>query len=234
LDFPFPAFTRGLDPRRWVPFISLWDILSNKFHLDYWESRTPVAVIAGLILGILLLIAGMLIHKRLSKRGTSKSYSFGAWLLILILGLGVWLSPLMVGTYRQDGVCHADIPSTYEKIGKRLAALIPPGSQVYWEAKSAVPLLYAPQISIYSPQIYWLFSFREGGDAGLLLKHGLWNDELAKQWRAESDYIVTEVNWYQIYHPGGDLDKTQFDEHDTLPANPCDPYSYLIVYKRKP
>jgi hypothetical protein len=234
LGVEFPAFTRGLDPRHWVPFINLWDILANKFHLDYWKTRVPLATIAGLILGILLLVFGRLVYKRLLKSNRTGGYSFGASILIFMLSSGVLLSPLMVGDYRQDGICRADIPKTYAQIGEGLTTVIPPGSQVYWEAKSAVPLLYTPQIQIYLPQIYWRFSFRLGGDSDSLLKNGLWNDKLAEQWRAESDYIVTEVNWYQIYRPGGDLDTTQFVEYDTLPANPCDPYSYLIIYKRKP
>ena len=234
LGVEFPAFTRGLDPRHWVPLINLWDILANKFHLDYWKTRLPLATIAGFILGILLVVFGRIVYRRLLKSNSTGGYSFGAAILVFLLSLGIFLSPLMVGEYRQDGICRADIPKTYAQIGEGLTSVIPAGSQVYWEAKSAVPLLYTPQIQIYLPQIYWLFSFRQDGDPASLLKSGLWNDELAEQWRAESDYIVTEVNWYQIYRPGGDLDTTQFVEYDTLAANPCDPYSYLIIYKRKP
>ena len=234
LGIKFPAITRGMDPRHWVPFITLWDILANKYHLDYWKSRVPVAIIAGLVLGILLLILVKVIYKNLVKRGRNGGYSFGALLLIASLGLGVWLSPLMGGTYRQDGLCHADIPQTYKQIGNHIATIIPAGSQVYWEAKTVVPLLYAPEIKIYFPQIYALFSFRVGGDSEQLVKYGLWNDELARQWRAESDFIFTEVDWYQTYRPGGDLDTTKFEEFQTAPVNPCDPYSYLLIYRRKP
>ena len=140
----------------------------------------------------------------------------------------------MGGTYRQDGLCHTDIPQTYKQIGNRLTSIIPAGSLVYWEAKTVVPLLYAPEIKIYFPQIYALFSFRVGGDSEQLVKYGLWNDELARQWRAESDFIVTEVDWYQTYYPGGDLDTKKFEEFQTVPVNPCDPYSYLLIYRRKP
>jgi hypothetical protein len=234
LNIKFPAITRGLDPRHWVPFITLWDILANKFHLDYWKSRVPVAIIAAFILGMLLLILGRLVHKRLPNRERTGAYSFGAFILIALLGSGVLLSPLMGGTYRENGTCHADIPQTYEQIGEALTSIIPAGSQVYWEAKTVVPLLYAPGIKIYTPQIYGLYSFRLGGDPDQLVKYGLWNDELAKRWRAEAGFIVTEVNWYQVYRPGGDLDTTKFEEFQTAPANPCDPYSYLLIYERKP
>jgi hypothetical protein len=73
-----------------------------------------------------------------------------------------------------------------------------------------------------------------GGESQQLAKNGLWNDELARQWRSEASFIVTELNWYQIYRPGGDLDPSQFEVFETAPVNPCDPYSYLLVYKKKP
>ncbi len=118
--------------------------------------------------------------------------------------MGVWLSPLMGGSYRQDGLCHADIPVAYAQIGKTLAEYIPPGSQVYWEARTAVPLLYTRGISINLPQVYASFSYRINGDPLQLEKYGLWNDELARRWRLEADFIVMEANRDQIYRPGGD------------------------------
>ena len=229
MGIKFPAVTRGLDPRRLFPFITLWDILANKFHQDYWKSRVNVSFVAGLILGVLLVVLAALVYRALVKRKHLNGYSYGSLLLMTCLVMGVWLSPLMGGTYRQDGICRANIPQTYQRIGQKLASLIPPGSQVYWEVGNAVPLLYAPDIKIYPPQIYAGYSFRLDGDPRELLKYGLWNDELAKQWKAESDFIVTEADY-----PVGDLDANKFEEFQTIPANPCDPNSYLIVYRRKP
>jgi len=37
------------------------------------------------------------------------------------------------------------------------------------------PLLSAPGISIYPPQIYALYRFRVGGNSEQLAKYGLWN-----------------------------------------------------------
>jgi len=234
LNIKFPAITRGLNPSLWTPFITLWDILSNKYHLDYWASRVPVSIAAALLLGIILLVLFALIYRRLVKKKIVRGYSYGSLFLVTALGLGIFISPLMGGTYREKGLCGTDIPKTYQQIGKTLADVIPAGSQVYWEAKTAVPLLYTPGIRIYSPQIYGLFSFRLGGDSDQLVKYGLWNDDLARRWREEADFIVTEVNWYQTYHPGGDLDPAQFIEYDTIPANPCDAYSYLVIYQKVP
>jgi hypothetical protein len=121
-----------------------------------------------------------------------------------------------------------------EEVGRELAEIIPAGSKVYWEAENAASLLNAPGIQIYSPQIYALFSFRLDGDPDLLLRHGLWNESLARQWRQEADFIVTEVNWFEVHRPGGDLDIQGYEEFQTQPVNPCDPNSYLLIYQRNP
>jgi hypothetical protein len=234
MGIQIPAITRGLDPRRWTPFITLWDILSNKFHQDYWTSRVNVSIGVATILGILLVVLAALGYRMLAKRKRLVGYSFGSLLLLICLVLGVWLSPLMSGSYRQDGICLANIPGNYQKIGQELSDIIPAGNRVYWDVMTAVPLLSASGISIYPPQIYALYSFRVGGNSEQLAKYGLWNAELASRWMADAGVIVTESNWNQTYRPGGGLGTTQFDVFQIAPTDPCDPTSSLLVYKRKP
>jgi hypothetical protein len=234
LNFKFPAFTRGLDPHQWVPFITLWDILGNKFHADYWTSRVYVPIATGFILGVVFIIIGIIVYKiSINRKGKVGNYSFGSWILTAFLGLGVVLSPLMGGTYRDNGICHSDILQSNENIGNTLNRLIPAGSRVFWNVRTAVPLLYAPRINIYLPQIYANAYFIEDGNSKDLLKFGLWNDELARQWWEAADYIVTETNWDQAYHPEI-FDSSQFDIFQTAPPNPCAPSSYLLIYHRKP
>jgi hypothetical protein len=234
MGIPFPAFTRGLNPRHWTPFITLWDILSNKFHQDYWTSRVNVSIVAGAVLGILLVGLVAVSYRVLARRKHLSGISFGSLLLVIFLVQGFWLSPLMGGEYHQGGICLANIPATNQKIAQKIISVIPSGSQVLWEANTVVPLLYAPGINIYVPPIYAVFSYRVGGDPKQLAKYGLWNDALASQWRKETSFIVTESFSYQPYRPGGDIDAEKYDVFKTVPTNPCDPNSYLLVYKRKP
>ena len=117
---------------------------------------------------------------------------------------------------------------------QELTQVIPSGSRILWEANTAVPLLYAPGISIYIPPIYAVFSYRVGGNPKQLAKYGLWNDALASQWRQAAGFIVTESTYYQPYHPGGDIDLTKYNVFQPVPPNPCDPHSYLLIYQRKP
>jgi len=233
LNFKFPAFTRGLNPSKWSPFITIWDILANKFHQDYWTSRVKLSVAAGLILGILFLILGWMGYKYGLKYKKINGYSFGALTLNILLGLGVLLSPLMGGTYRDDGICKANIPGSYAQIGTTLNNIIPTNSLVYWSANTAVPLLYASNINIYIPQIYATSYFGQGGDSNLLLKQGFWNQELAKQWLAKADYIVSESDWYQRADLKNNINITQYNTIQTVPANPCNPSSYLVIFIRQ-
>jgi hypothetical protein len=234
MGIKFPAITRSLDPRHWIPFITLWDILSNKFHQDYWTSRVNVSIVVAIILGILLVVLVAVGYRKLTKRNRLSGYSFGNLLLTVCLLQGLWLSPLMGGEYYQDGICLANIPATNQEIAQQVTGAIPPGSRVLWMANTVVPLLYAQGISIYIPPIYAVYSYRIGGDSQQLAKYGLWNDALASQWRTKVNYIVTESSWYKPYDPGGDIDTSKYDEFQTVPTNPCDPHSYLVVYKRKP
>lgn len=233
LKIEFPAFTRGLNPRTWTPFITLWDILANKFHLDYWTSRLYVPVFSGLIIGLIFLILQGIEYRILIKRTQMSRYSFGTICLLAFLATGIWLSPLMGGTYRQDGICRVNIPQTYKQIGSSLSSIIPPGTRVYWDSITAVALLYTPEIAIYYPQIYASFSFRLNGDPQQLARYGLWNDALAGQWWKKASYMVIENDFGGAYHPAN-FDPSQFNIFQTGPMNPCNPSSYLRIYQRKP
>jgi 4-amino-4-deoxy-L-arabinose transferase-like glycosyltransferase len=233
LNFKFPAFNRGLDPHHWVPFISLWDILANKFNQDFWTSRAPVSAIAGLFLGILLLIIGNLFFISFRRRKLIGA-SFSAFILTTLLAAGVLLSPLMGGTYRDKGICQADVLQAYDQIGNTLNNRIPENSLIYWAGDTAVPLLYAPKINVYYPQIYASVYYRSGGEPDQLLKKGFWNTDLAGQWLSESTFIVAGPNWYQRPDYPSNLDLSKYVQFQTIPANPCDPASYLIIYRRKP
>ena len=52
--------------------------------------------------------------------------------------------------------------------------------------------LYLPEINVYPPQFNHIHSFRDGGDNDWLLRFGLWNENLARQWLNEADFILIE------------------------------------------
>ena len=125
------------------PFITLWDILANKFHLDYWTSRL-CAHPAGSIFGIILLVLAIVPFKAWQNKILPAAIPLDlSWLPCWLWGCGFRHSWAV--SYRQDGLCHANIPAAYTQIGKTLAEYIPPGSQVYWEARTAVPFILYPR-----------------------------------------------------------------------------------------
>jgi hypothetical protein len=234
LGIKFPGFNRGLNPHNWVPFITIWDILSNKFHLDYWTSRVYVSTAIGLVLGVIIILIGLWIYQ-LSYKSIKqvRSFSFGAWILIGCLLLGSFLSPFMGGIYRQNGICRANNLQAYENVGNNLSKVIPIGSQVFWDESNAVPLLYAPGVNIYYSQIYGQSFYLKGGNTDQILKLGYWNETLAMQWWEKANYIVVESLAQPAYRPAN-FDPSQFNIFQTGPMDPCNPSSYLIIYQKKP
>jgi hypothetical protein len=129
--------------------------------------------------------------------------------------------------------CSDDVIAAEEAAGRHLAAKIPPGSQVYWNGPlSVVPLLYAPGVNIYLPQINDGYAFRQGGNEDDLLKLGLWNTQLARQWRLEADFIIIEE---ERYNQGWKsfLESGEFVELSRSPTtDPCQENAGLRIFRR--
>ncbi len=126
-----------------------------------------------------------------------------------------------------------DVIAANEQVGRHLAEVIPPGSQVYWNGGlSVAPLLYAPQVRIYLPQINDGYAYRVGGDSQELLKYGLWNDILAAQWKQEADYVIVEAWRYPKMKP--DLPESTFVELPRFRVQTsCIEGSDLRIFQRK-
>jgi hypothetical protein len=149
-----------------------------------------------------------------------------------VLVFGLFLAPLLAGSAgRRD--CPEDVIALNERAGTYLAANIAEGARVYWNGGlSVAPLLYAPEISIYPPQINNGYAYRVGGDPEELLKYGLWNDALDAQWLAEADYIVVESWRYSDMKEA--LPAARFDEMPRSPAaTSCLEGSGLRIFRRK-
>jgi hypothetical protein len=87
--------------------------------------------------------------------------------------------------------CSSHFLSYYEEAGRTLAKLIPPGSHVYWNGsgRHLAFMLYMKDIKIFPPQIHAGGGYVIG-DSQTLLKFGLYNEELDKQWRDSADILI--------------------------------------------
>ena len=151
-----------------------------------------------------------------------------------LLILGLILSPTKVlGKGNDFFDCDgSNVLVSYERVGEHLRSLIPPGSQVYWDGRIDAIFLYLPDVKIYPPQLNHSHSFFYGGDTDTLLRAGLWNDVLAKQWLAETDYVLIEAGLQQDWV----MEIVNSDQYAKLEPSPkaekCRWQSSILVYKR--
>jgi len=115
-------------------------------------------------------------------------------LLMVVLIIGFILSPTKVlGRGNDFFDCGgADVFESYAEAGQYLRSVIPAGSKVYWGGRIGAIFLYLPGVEIYPPQLNQSHSFYYGGDSEILYRNSYWNDELARQWMKEADFVLLE------------------------------------------
>lgn len=182
----------------------------------------------GFAIGILILLFGYILWLRTRR---NLSVKFGAFFASMVLVLNLVLSPILHGSAGTRD-CTSDIILANEQIGIHLRGIIPPGSLVYWDGGlSAAPLLYLPGIRMFPAQINSGYSFISNGDTAELMKFGLWNEELASEWKATADFFIIEekryMSWKEFFTPD------QFDEFEQTPVGTsCLKETHLRIFRR--
>lgn len=231
LAIPVPRISNGL---HWGEWVTLWAYIGNKIKLDYFVARVVLPPFFGLFSGLLLIFLSRVVYRFLLQR-KSIVRSFGSFVLITFLMGGCILSPLMNGDYRQDGDCSRDVIANYQQIGEKLADIIPAGSNIYWNVGSAVPLLYTKQMDIHLAQIYGVYTYRIGGVARDVEESGYWNEELAKLWMLDADFLVIEQgSLIDTPSPENYIDLDSYTLKVLPPVNPCRDDTLLYIYQRSP
>ncbi len=232
LALPVPRISDGIRVGEWA---TLWNYLSSLFKVEYSVARIALPPFFYLASGILLLVLIFCAYRLILRWNRHFQYSFGTLALIVFLLGGFVFSPLMNGDYRQNGECAQDVISNYEKIGAELASIISEGSRVYWNVGSAVPLLYLPPIEIHPALVYGAYTYRIGGDAEEVEASGYWNEELAKRWMIEADFLVMEESLPAYTPPLEEVvDLDSYTLTVLSPVNPCRLQTQLLVYQRIP
>jgi len=210
----------------------LWRALSNKFGWSFDTLQQALPAAAGFAAGIFLLVIASVIFLIMRQRVQRPRPAQIA--LFIFMATGFLLSPSSVfGGGKQSTYCGWDVITSHEVVGEHLKKLIPPGSQVYWENDiSPLPLLYLlPEVRIYPAQLNHWYSYRVGGDADITLRNGMWNEELAKRWKAEADYLLIAeryvLEWQQ------ENSSEQYEELSPASlAIPCRKKSIIHIFKR--
>jgi small basic protein len=198
-------------------------------------ARRILPAIAGLTIGIVLVILSHYLSRFTARRFAPGRASFGVIALLSTLLLGMILSPtLLLGGGYNTYDCQGDVIQGYENAGQYLAEVIPPGSLVYWRGgNSSVPLLYIKNVRIFPAQINGDYSLRKGGDPDELVKFGFWSESLAQVWSREADYILIEERLFngwlsQLVEAGG------YDEIRPTPSTViCRNNASIHIYRRK-
>lgn len=190
-----------------------------------------------LLMSVLVIVVGAVVLGILHRRVSGGSYGrgrIGLLALNMLLILGLILSPTKVlGAGNDFFDCgDTDVLASYRRAGAELSQVIEPGSKIYWEGRLTAIFLYMPEVHVYPPQLNHVHSYFVGGDADVLLRHGRWNDELARQWLAEADYIMVQ-NTEKVYLTDEMLESGEFVRVMSAPrAERCRWQSAIQVYQR--
>jgi len=185
---------------------------------------------------LVLVIGGIglrLVSRRLDGEQVSGG-KIGLVALNLFLIAGLILSPTKILGRGSDffGCEGTDVFASYKKAGQELSAVIEPGSTIYWEGRLLAIFLYMPDVKIYSPQMNHVHSYFIGGDSDTLLRFGRWNDDLARKWLEEADYIMFQ-SAERVYLSDEILESGKYVKVMSTPkAEKCRWQSVINVYQR--
>jgi hypothetical protein len=211
----------------------LWRLLSNKFGLSHDQLLVILPVAAGLLAGLLIIMAALLWGS--SRRKAVGRAAPGSLALLILFLSGVVLSPtLVLGGGDPDLAC-GDVLAAYETAGAHLASLVPPGSLIFWDGGLApVPLLYLPGVHIFPPQLNDGYARRIGGDGQQLYQHGYWNEELAQAWLKQADFVLVE-GWRYKGEMHQNISPAEFNELPaTQPLVTCEDGAQIRIFRREP
>ena len=229
MALPFPRIKGGQLLAGSAP---LWTIFRNRFELEFDQLLPIIPPVFGFLIAIIFLVIVGVIQK-IVKFQKQAGYSRLAVVSLLVMSL--FLTPsLLLGSDPIENSCGGDIISAYEKAGSELNSRIPDGSSIYWAAGSVVtPLIYLTETNIHPPQLNGIYSKRRGGERELLEKAGFFNEDSVSDWLSNDEFIINSnpnmgETWAAI------LNSNEFDEYQhTSPLDPCEPSSYLRIFRRK-
>ncbi len=190
-----------------------------------------------LLVSALIILGGAIALGLLYRRYKDSQLAggrIGILALNLFLILGLILSPTRVLGLGNDffDCGGTDVFASYKRAGAALSEVIEPGSKIYWEGRIPAVFLYMPDVKVYAPQLNHVHSYFVGGKSDVLLRYSQWNDDLARKWLAEADYIMVQ-NTEKVYLTDEILDSAQFVKVLSAPrAEKCRWQSVIQVYKR--
>ena len=190
-----------------------------------------------LMVSALVIVVGAItlwLVRRRFNGGQLSGGKIGILALNLFLIAGLILSPTRVLGLGNDffDCGGTDVLASYKKAGAELSQVIEPGSKIYWEGRIPAIFLYMPNVRVYAPQLNHVHSYFIGGKSDVLLRYSQWNDDLARKWLADADYIMVQ-NTEKVYLTDEMLESGKYVKVLSAPrAEKCRWQSVIQVYKR--
>jgi hypothetical protein len=214
--------------------VMLWQIVANKFGIEYGTSRLIFPAIAMTLAGLLLILFSFGLWIFLRQK-SSLSLSFATITVTTFLLVGTLLaSTSVLGAGFRAFSCTGNVIEAFEMSGKYLAEVIPSNSLVYWDGNNAAAvLLYVPDIRILPQQFDGGWNYVEMEDSDKLARFGFWDPELARQWQAQAGVFLIQAIKYP--HWNAYVNTEDFNEPAPSPwALNCAPDTFMRVFIRTP
>jgi hypothetical protein len=188
-NIPVPRLNRLLRQGE-LATLPLKDILTQTFDLPNELQRRIAPVGAGLFIGVVLILLVWAVYRFVLEKNRAGKYSFTGILLICCLFVGT-VFPATLSGRPGEVACRTNFLDYYEDAAHQLADLIPPESVVYWRGsgRHLAFMLYMDDVKLFLPQIHAGGGYA-AGDSQRLLRFGLYNEELDRQWRQAADILI--------------------------------------------
>ena len=170
--------------------IPLRDVLTYSLKLAPELQKRIPSVGAAILLGLILILFIWAIHHFLLQKKPTGLYPLANIVLAGCLFVGT-VFPVALNNTAGEEKCSTHFLSYYEEAGRTLSRIIPAGSLVYWKGsgRQLAFMLYMDDVKIFPPQIHAGGGYVVG-DSEQLLRFGLYNEELDKQWRDSADILI--------------------------------------------
>jgi hypothetical protein len=197
------------------------------------QQRILLPSLAGLLSGLGILLLGGILSASFRKVLIRWRISYGSIVLAILMIVVLVLSPTVVLSAGNDFfACGSRTIQAYKDAAVQIQGIIGKDATVYWEGRSNALFLYLPDVHIFPPQLNHMHNFYLDGNADELLKMGLWNAELGRQWMREADFILIESTWLQEW----EKEILELGNYillaKSLPLGNCETASYITIYQK--
>lgn len=170
--------------------LPLRDLLTHTFDLPPDLQRRIAPVGGGILIGLIVILLVWMVYRFALRKGWIGKNSFAAIVLSCSLLVGT-VFPATLSSSPGEAACRTKFLTYYEEAGRSFADLLPPGSSVYWKGsgRHLAFMLYVDNVKLFPPQIHAGGGYMSG-DTRQLLRFGIYNEELDKQWRDSADLFV--------------------------------------------